>query len=157
MPEAPSGHELLREWRKVMDATISSLSSLGDQVGAPQQVLEAMRRQLELVQELIARERRLQKLAVSQLLAPVDAGFELLEASGATLRKQAEALGSAGQALEETARLVEAQAVLFERAVASLRGPSNRARSVFGLEPPGRQEAQQRASRRPARRGTTPA
>ena len=140
-----------------MDAAASSLSSLGDQVGAPQQVLDAMRRQLELVQELIARERRLQKLAASQLLAPVDAGFELLEASGGTLRKQAEALEAAGQALEESARLVKAQAVLFERAVATLREPSDRARGVFGLEPRVRPDAQQRSTRSPRRRGTTPA
>jgi hypothetical protein len=121
-----------------MDATVGSLSSIGGQVEAPRQLVETMRRQLELVQDLVARERRLQRQAANQLLAPVDAVFDLLEATGETLRKQAEALEAAGQALEETARLVQAQAGLFERSIGTLRGPSDRARAVFGLERPQR-------------------
>jgi hypothetical protein len=118
-----------------MDTAAGSLSSIGDQVEAPHQLLDTMRRQLELVQELVAHERRLQQRATSQLLAPIDAVFKLLEASSATLRKQAEALESAGQALEETARLVKAQAGLFEGAIGTLREPSDRARAAIGLEP----------------------
>jgi hypothetical protein len=134
LPEL-SAQELLAEWRKMIDAATAPLNSLGDHVEAPQQLVETMRRQLELVQELIARERRLQQKAAGQLLAPIDAVFDLLEASGVTLRKQAEALESAGQALEESARLVKAQAGLFEKAIGALREPSDRARAVMGLEP----------------------
>ena len=117
-----------------MDAATGSLGSLGDHVTAPHELLETMRRQLELVQELINRERRLQSQAADQLLAPIDAAFNLLEASGETLRKQAEALDAAGQALEQSARLVTSQAELFERAIGVLREPSDRARAAIGLE-----------------------
>jgi ABC-type transporter Mla subunit MlaD len=150
-PQLPelSGHELLAEWRKVMDAAAASLNSVGDHVEAPQQLVETMRRQLELVQELVARERRLQQQAASQLLAPIDAVFDLLETSGTTLRKQAEALESAGQALEESARLVKTQAELFERAIGALRGPSDRARAIAGLKPRASRSAPRNNRRRP--------
>lgn len=140
-----SGEELLAEWRKVLDAAAGSLSSIGDHVEAPRQLVESFRHQLVLVQELIARERKLQQQVASQLLAPIDAVFDLLEASGATLRKQAEALEAAGQALEESARLVETQASLFERAIGTLREPSDRARAAVGLKPRVRPDARRRS------------
>ena len=147
LPEL-SGQELIAEWRKVIDAAVGSLSSVGEHVEAPHQLVDPMRRQLELVEELIARERRLQRQAASQLLAPVDAVFELLEASTRTLRKQGEALEAAGRALEETAGLVKAQAALFEGAVGTLREPSDRARAAIGLEPRARRKAPARSRRR---------
>lgn len=133
LPEI-SGHELLTESQRVLDAATASLSTVVDHVESPRQLIETMRHQVELVQELIARERRLQQRAASQMLAPIDAVFELLEASGATLRKQAEALAAAGQALEQTARLVQTQAALFERATGALQEPADWARSAVGLE-----------------------
>lgn len=129
-----SGHELLAESQKVLDAARASLSAAGDHVESPGQLVDTLRRQLELVQELINRERQLQQHAASQILAPVEAVFDLLETSGATLRKQAEALAAAGRALEETAALVESQAELFELATGLLREPVDRARSAVGLE-----------------------
>ena len=147
MTPEPNIRELLGEWRKVVDAAAGSLSSLGDHVEAPRQLVDMMRAQLELVQELIARERKLQKQAASQLLAPVDAVFDLLEASATTLRKQAEALEAAGKALEESARLVKAESELFERTIGTLREPSDRARAIAGLEPRPRQKTQRRTAR----------
>jgi hypothetical protein len=132
LPEL-SARELLAESRKALDAATGSLTSLADHVEAPRQLVEPMRRQLELVQELIARERSLQQRAASQLLAPIDAVFDLLEASGESLRKQAQALSAAGEALQESGRLVEAQARLFERTIGTLREPSDLARTAVGL------------------------
>jgi sigma54-dependent transcription regulator len=132
MPDL-SGRELVGEWRKVMDSLLASATSAGG--GAvPRQVLEPMQRQLELVQEVIERERRLQKQIAERLLAPVDAVFGLLEESGVTLRRQAEALEAAGRALEDTARLVKTQAELFERTIGILREPTERAKTAAGLE-----------------------
>lgn len=147
MSPEPRARDLLADWRKVIDAAAGSLGSLGDHVEAPRQLVDMMRSQLELVQELVAREQRLQKQAAGQLLAPIDAIFDLLEASGTTLRKQAEALEAAGQALEESARLVKAQAALFERTIGTLREPSDRARAVMGLEPRPRQPGRRRPAR----------
>jgi hypothetical protein len=146
-PPDPGGHDLLADSRKVIDAAAASLSSIGGHIEAPTVLLDTMRRQAELLQDLIERERRFQKQAASQLLAPIDAVFDLLEASGATLRQQAEALEAAGQALEESARLVKAQASLFEQAIGTLREPSERARAIVGLEP----RAGRGARRRPRR------
>ena len=142
-----SGHELLNESQKVLDAATASLSTVADQLDSPGQLAETMRHQLELVQELIARERELQKHAASQVLAPIDAVFDLLETSGATLRKQAEALAAAGQALEETARLVQTQAGLFERATGLLREPADWARAAVGLDPRAGNRAPRRRKR----------
>jgi hypothetical protein len=129
-----SGRELLGEWRKVMDSVLASAASLGGHTDLPAQLLEPMQRQLELVQDVIERERRLQKQLAGHLLAPVDAIFDLLEESGLMLRRQAEALQAAGRALEETAGLVKTQAELFDRTIGVLREPAERAKSAAGLE-----------------------
>jgi hypothetical protein len=93
-----------------------------------------MQRQLELVQEVIERERRLQKELTGRLLAPLDAVFDLLEESGTMLRRQAEALEAAGRALEETAGLMKVQAELFERTIGGIREPAELLKSAAGAE-----------------------
>ena len=132
MPDL-SGRELLGEWRKLMDSVVASAASVGGG-SVPRQLIEPMQRQLELVQEVIERERRLQKQFAAHLVAPVDAVFDLLAQTGVMLRRQAEALETAGQALEETARLVKTQAELFERTIGALREPAEVAKTAVGLE-----------------------
>jgi hypothetical protein len=129
-----SSQELLREWRKVMDSAFASAASVGGSAGIPSELLAPMQRQLELVQELIERERRLQKELTGRLVAPVDAIFDMLEGTGVMLRRQAEALEAAGRALEQTAGLVNSQAELFERTLGALREPTERAKAIAGLE-----------------------
>jgi hypothetical protein len=144
MPER-SGRELLNEWRKLMDSVVTSAASAAGHADLPRDLLGAMQRQLELVQELIERERGLQSDLAARLLAPVDAAFDLLEETGATLRRQAEALEAAGRALEETAGLVKGQAELFERTVGTLRQPAKLAKEAIGLD----RRPRKSASRRP--------
>jgi sigma54-dependent transcription regulator len=134
-----SGRELLGEWRKLMDSVVASAAQVGGRAELPRQLLEPMQRQLELVQEVIERERAIQKQLAGRVFAPVDAIFDLLEESGLVLRRQAEALEAAGRALEDSARLVKAQAELFARA--------DRARE--GSRGPGTASAQAQSS--PAR------
>ena len=121
MPE-PGGLDLLREWQSAMQSVI------------PRQLLEPLKRQTELIQDVLERERRLQREVLGQVFAPIDALFDLLEQSAGTIRHQAEALEQAAQALEETALLMKTQAELFERGVRTIRGPADLARSVAGLE-----------------------
>jgi|SRR5215207_225301 len=134
MPEL-SGRELLREWEKVMHSLFDAAVSAPGRAELPRQLREPMQRQLELVQQLIERERRLQKDLASRLAAPVDAIFDLLQESAGTLSRQAEALEAAGRALEETAALMKGQAELFEHTVARLREPAELAKAAAGLEP----------------------
>ena len=117
-----------------MDSVVASAASVGGRAELPRQLLEPMQRQLELVQEVIERERRLQKQLASHLFTPVDALFDLLEHSGLMLREQAEALEAAGRALEETAGLVKSQAELFERTIGALREPAELAKQAAGRE-----------------------
>jgi hypothetical protein len=133
LPEL-GGRELLDEWRKLMDSVVSSAGSVAGRSELPRQLLEPMRKQLELMQEVVERERRLQRDLADRLLAPVDAVFDLLEESGGVLRSQAEALEGAGRALEETAGLVKRQAELFERTIATLRRPADLARSAAAAD-----------------------
>ena len=59
MPDL-SGRELLSEWRTLIDSVLASATSTAG--GAvPRPLLEAMQRQLDLVQDVIERERRMQK------------------------------------------------------------------------------------------------
>jgi hypothetical protein len=117
-----------------MDSVVDSAASVAGRGEVPQKLLEAMQHQLRLVEEVIERERGLQRDLAARLAAPVDAVFDLLEESGATMRRQAEALQSAGRALEETATLMETQAELFEGTIARLREPAEFAKTVAGLE-----------------------
>ena len=133
MPEL-SGRELLAEWRRLMDSVIASAASVGGRAELPRRLLEPMQRQLEIVQEVFERERRLQQQLAGRLIAPVDSIFDLLEENGLMLRRQAEALETAGRALEETAGLVKRQAELFDRTISALREPTERAKAAAGLD-----------------------
>ena len=133
MPEL-SGRDLLGEWRRLMDSVVASAASVGDRAEIPRQLLEPMQKQVELLQEVIERERRLQRQVAGRVLAPVDAIFDLLAESGLMLRSQAEALEAAGRALEDTGGLVRKQAELFERTIAALREPAELAKMAAGLD-----------------------
>ena len=102
---------------------------------------ELLREVQRLVESAAERERRIQSDLAGYAFAPVDAVFDLLEESGATLRRQAEALEAAGRALEETAALMVSQAELFEGTLSSLREPTELAKAAAGIE------------RKPRRRG----
>ena len=121
MPEA-GGLDLLREWQSAMQSVI------------PKQLLGPLQRQAELIQDVLERERRVQREVLGHVFAPLDAVFDLLEQSGSTFRKQAEALEQAARALEETAVLMKAQAEIFERGVRAIREPADLARRAAGLE-----------------------
>jgi signal transduction histidine kinase len=100
----------------------------------PRQLLGPLKRQTELIQDVLERERKLQREVLGHVFAPIDALFDLLEQSAGMIRQQAEALDQAAQALEQTALLMKTQAELFERGVHTIRGPADLARSVAGLE-----------------------
>jgi hypothetical protein len=120
MPDG--GLDLLRDWQSAMQSVI------------PKQLLGPLQRQAELVQEVLERERKLQREVLGHVFAPFDAVFDLLEQSGATFRQQAEALEQAARALEDTAVLMKAQAEIFERSVRAIREPADLARTAAGLE-----------------------
>jgi hypothetical protein len=149
MPDL-SGRELLKEWRALMDSVISSATSAAERSELPRDLLGAMQRQLELVQEVIEREHGLQSELAGRLLTPLDAVLDLLEESGATLGRQAEALEAAGRALEESAGMMKRQAELFERAIGALRQPADLARAAAGLDRRERKK-DSRATRPPRR------
>jgi len=143
-----SGSELLREWRKVMDSMVSAAGSAGSPAEVPRQLLQPMKRQLELVQDVIERERRVQKQLAGLVFGPVDTVFQLLEETGTMLRSQAQELEAAGRALEHAAGLMKTQAELFERSIAALREPVDLARVATGLE----RRARKSPARQPRRR-----
>lgn len=133
MPEL-NGRELLDEWRKLMESVVGSAGSAAARSELPRELLRSMQRQAEMVGELLDRERGLQRDLAARFLAPVDAIFDLLESTAATLRQQSEALESAGRALEESATLMKRQAELFERTIATIRQPTDLARAAAGLQ-----------------------
>ena len=130
-----------------MDSMVVTAASAGSRAELPRQLVEPMQRQLELVQEVLERERRLQKQLTGRLLSPVDAIFDLLEESGLMLRRQAEALEAAGRALGDTAGLVKKQAELFDRTIGALREPTELAKAAAGLERRPRKKAAPKSRR----------
>ncbi len=125
--------ELLSEWRRLMDSVLASAGSVAGRSPLPREFVKASQRQIELLQEVIERERRLQGELAALAAAPVDAVFDLLQETGETLRLQAEAIESAGRALEETARLMKRQSERFERTIAALRQPAELAKAAAGV------------------------
>jgi hypothetical protein len=121
------GHDLLREW----EAAMRSLA--GRSAELPRQLLGPMQKQVELVQEVLERERRLQRELLTRAFAPLDAIFDLLEQSGAALHRQSEALRESARALEQAAAMMEVQAELFQRAIAVLREPGEIVKRTAGL------------------------
>jgi hypothetical protein len=79
-----------------MESVVASAASVGGRAELPRRLLEPMQRQLELVQEVLERERRLQKQLAGHLIAPVDATFDLLEENGLILRKAGGGAGDCG-------------------------------------------------------------
>src|SRR3954451_16833415 len=129
-----SGRDLLQEWRGLMESLVTSAGSVAGRAELPRQLVEPMERQLELLTEIVERERRLQGQLVGTLAAPLDAVFDLLEQSAATLAMQAEALEAAGSALEEKARLVKRQAEIFDHTLGTLRAPAEAAKALASVE-----------------------
>ena len=149
MPER-SGRDLLNEWRRLMEGMVASAASLGGRAELPRALVDPMQRQLELLEEVIARERRLQRQVTGRLVAPFDVIFDLLEENGLMLRRQAEALEAAGHALQDAAGLVKTQAELFERTIGVLRQPTELAKAAAGLERRQRGERARGAKAKPA-------
>lgn len=133
MPDL-SGRELLDEWRKLMDSVVSSAASAAGRPELPRELLGAMQSQMALMQRVVDRERLLGSELAARILGPIDAVFDLLEESGAMLRREAEALETAGRALQETAGLMKRQAELFEQTIGALREPAELAKAAAGLE-----------------------
>ena len=165
MPER-SGRERVEEWRQLMESLVSSAASAAGRPELPRDVLGAMQRQATLVQELIDRERKLQREITGRLVAPVDAVFDLLEETGATLRAQAEAVEAASRALTEAAVLMQRQAELFERTIVAVRQPADFVKAATGLERADRtatkrgprtaaRSSARKAARGPARKAAT--
>jgi hypothetical protein len=122
--------DLIREWRTAMQSVLSAAASVTGRAELPRQLLAPLQKQAELVQEVLERERDL----MGRAFAPVDAVFDLLEQSGAALRKQAESLSESARALEQAAELVRAQAELYERTIKTLRRPGDLVKTAAGIE-----------------------
>ena len=131
----PDGRDILREWQDAMQAIAGAARGAAGRSELPKALLTPMQRQLELVQEVVDRERRLQADVFAHLLDPIDALLDLLEESGKTFRAQADALEQASQALEQTAVLMQTQAEIYENTIKALRGPASLARRVAGAKP----------------------
>jgi methyl-accepting chemotaxis protein len=131
----PDGRDILRDWQGAMEAIASTARDAAGRSQLPKALMGPMQRQLELVQEIVERERKLQSELAGHLLDPIDAVFDLLEESGKTFRAQADALEEASAALEQTAKLMQTQAEIYEGTIRALREPADVARRVAGAKP----------------------
>jgi hypothetical protein len=131
------GHDLLREWQ----AAIRSLGSVaGRSAEIPRQLLAPLQKQVELIEELLDRERRLQRELLTRAFAPLDAVFDLLEQNAAALHSQSTALRESARALEQAAAMMEVQAELFERTIGVLREPGEIVKRTAGVPPRGEEQ-----------------
>ena len=99
-----------------------------------------LQRQVELVEEVLERERRLQRELLSRAFAPFDAVFDLFQQSAGALRSQAEAMSESARALERAAEMMRVQAELFERTIGVLREPGEIVKRTAGVPPRGEEQ-----------------
>jgi hypothetical protein len=125
---------VLEEWRGLMESAVSSAASAAGRPDLPRELLGAMQNQMAQMQRVVDRERLQGSELAGRILAPIDAVLDLLEEGGATLRREAEALETAGRALQETAGLMKRQAELFEQTIGALREPAALAKAAAGLD-----------------------
>jgi hypothetical protein len=128
------GRDPVGEWRRLAESLAAAAAAAAGNTTIPKDLLRVSQRQVELLQEVIQRERGRQGELAGMVTAPIDALFDLMEETGATLRLQAEALASAGRALEETAALMSRQAERFERTVGAIRQPAEIAKAAAGAK-----------------------
>ena len=121
-----------------MQSVLSSAASVAGRAEVPHQLLKPMERQLDLLREVVERERRLQQQVLERAFAPFDAVFDLLEQSAAALRKQSEAMNASARALEQASAMMAVQADLFERTIQTLRQPAEIAKAATHAGPPRR-------------------
>jgi hypothetical protein len=143
-----SGREVLEEWRGLMESAVSSAASAAGRPDLPRELLGAMQNQMAQMQRVVDRERLQGSELAARILAPIDAVLDLLEEGGATLRREAEALETAGRALQETAGLMKRQAELFEQTIGALREPAELAKAAAGLDRRSRKARSGRAEKR---------
>jgi len=134
MPDL-GGVDLLREWQAAMQSVAASVTAAAGRSDVARQLLAPLQRQAELFQEVLERERALQRDLLLRVFEPFDAAFDLLEQSGSALREQAAAIEHAAKSLEQAAGLMKVQAELFEHTIRTLREPSRRIESAVGLDP----------------------
>jgi hypothetical protein len=127
--------DILRDWEDAMQSIAGTARAAAGRSELPKALLTPMQRQLELLQEVVERERNLQAEVFGHLLEPIDAVFDLLEESGKTFRAQADALEEASAALEQTAKLMQTQAEIYEGTIRALREPAELARKLAGAKP----------------------
>ncbi len=130
----PDARDILRDWQEAMQSIASIARDAAGRSELPKALMGPMQRQLELVQEIVERERKIQGELFGRLLEPVDAVFDLLEQSSGTFRKQSEALGEAARAIEQTAELMQRQAELFEATIKAAREPTELAKRAAGVD-----------------------
>jgi hypothetical protein len=130
----PDARDLLRDWQEAMQSIITTARGAGGSE-LPKAILAPLQRQVELLQQVVERERKLQAELMGYVLDPIDAVFDLLEESGKTFRAQAEALEQASAALAQTAKLMQTQAEIYEGTIGALREPTALARRVAGAKP----------------------
>jgi hypothetical protein len=131
----PDGKDILSEWQDAMQSIATAARGAAGRSELPKALLTPMQRQLELLQEVVERERNLQSEVFGHLLDPIDAVFDLLAESGKTFRAQADALAEASAALEQTAQLMQTQAEIYEGTIGALREPADLARRIAGAKP----------------------
>ena len=125
----------MREWQEALQSIAGAARGAAGRSELPKALLTPMQRQVELLQEVVERERKLQAEVFGRLLDPMDSVLDLLEESGKTFRAQADALAEASAALEQTATLMQTQAEIFESTIRALREPADLARRVSGAKP----------------------
>lgn len=114
--------DLIRAWREVTQQVRGVASGIAGQV--PQEVLNPLQRQADVIEQLIRRQIDLEHEVVRRALAPAEATVNALAAAPDAMRAQATAFRAAATSFNQAADLLELQATALEQALSALRAPA---------------------------------
>ena len=120
--------DLLRAWQQAVREVGGTLASVP--AGAASEIVRPLQHQADLVQQLLQRQLEFERELLNRAATPLRTTLELTDQATETLRAQAISFRAASAAFHQLAALMDQQADLLQRAVATMRDPLGALRST---------------------------
>jgi hypothetical protein len=124
--------DLVRAWQDALQQLRRVAAPNLDQ-STLRQLIAPLQRQAEVFEQALRRQAEFEAQLGRRLLAPMESVVELLDQTPAAMRAQAQAFEAAALSFKQAAEVLEAQAAVMERAISTIRLPTDLLKSIGGL------------------------
>ena len=115
--------DLLGAWRELAQQMRGLAGSIAGQAGQGIDVLGALQRQGELIEQVLKRQLDIEQDLVRRALAPAEVTLKALDGAPDAMRAQAGAFRAAATSFSQAADLLELQATALEQTLGAVRAP----------------------------------